>query len=509
MTTITLSGVQKAYGRTQALAGADLELRSGEIIGIAGPNGAGKSTLTKVLAGEEACDAGTFLIDGEHWNPRTAGDFVAVVHQEPQIWPNLTVLENLLVGREQRKLAAPTAAPRDREVLAQLGLTPLATTLAEHCSLAVRQRAEIARAMVRDARCYIFDEPNSALTEEESDALFRFMHELADGGHVVVLISHRLAEIVVHCDRVIVVRDGEVARTLSGADLNEEAIAAELVVGHPARGEGGSVLRSPGGVAHQASLELRDWVSDSGQFDVGSIILRSGKITAFVGVEGSGARELVASLAGFHPASGSIEVGSAGDRAATAGRSTFLSADRRRMLFHNLTVGHNLVARLGIPRIASRLIGVLRSSQIRRSAEEAILRFEVKTEGPQQPITALSGGNQQKVAIAAALVAEPSILVIEEPTRGVDVGSKAGIYGTLRRAAESGIVVIVFCTEVPEVFDLADRFLVVDRGRCILDGSTANYADVTEMAEAIATAEHTRSAGPAPTGQFPHRQEST
>lgn len=507
MTTITMADVHKAYGRTQALAGADLELRAGEIIGIAGPNGAGKSTLTKVLAGEETCDTGTFHVDGAAWDPRSGEEFVAVVHQEPQIWPNLTVLENLFVGRESGRLSAPSATARDYQVLADLALSPLAHTLVEHCTLAVRQRVEIGRAMVRDAGCYVFDEPNSALTEDESDALFRFMHGLADRGQIVVLISHRLAEMVAHCARVVVVRDGRVARTLDGDELTEEAIATELVVGHPPESEAEAARNVEASSADRSSLKLAGWRSEQGIFEVEDLQLRSGEVTAFVGVEGSGARELVASIAGFHPAHGTIQLGNAQDSIDVAKRSTFLSADRRGMLFHNLSVGDNLVARLGIPHVATRRLGRLRSSEIRRSADEAIGRFGVKTEGPEQPITALSGGNQQKVAIAAALIAEPSVLAIEEPTRGVDVGSKAGIYTTLRRAAGTGIVVGVFCTEVPEVFDLADRFLVVHRGRCILDGRTKEYAAVTELAEGIAIAEHTRPDDPGAGGPTSHDKE--
>jgi len=489
MTTMTLRGVRKTFGRTVALADADLDLRSGEIIGVAGPNGAGKSTLTKVLAGELRCDEGTFLVDGDPWDPSRRDGLVALVHQEPQLWPNLTVEENLLVGREGWTVGAARSTEKDRATVASLGLLPWFAEPLERCALAVQQRVEIGRAMVRDARCYIFDEPNSALTEQESSTLFDFLHQLATDGAVVLLISHRLQELVAHCARVCVVRDGVVARTLAGEELTEQAIAAELVVGRPVAGSGPAAAgpRTAGPIAGDIALRVDSWTSEHGLFRNVELTLVQGEITAFVGVEGSGARELVASLAGFSPANGR----SSGNAAAGADKNvvTYLPADRKGMLFHNMTVGENLVVRLGSPDIASRGAGRLKRARVSTRARVAIERFGIRTSGSGQPVSSLSGGNQQKVAIAAALASRPALLVVQEPTRGVDIGSKADIYRTLREAAAEGVAVAVYCTEIPEAFELSDRVVVADRGRVVLDVRTSSFADVTAMAEAVATME--------------------
>ena len=488
MTTITMRGVRKAFGRTVALADAELDLRSGEIIGVAGPNGAGKSTITKILAGEERCDAGTFLVDGEQWNPWQRDGLVAVVHQEPQLWPNLTVDENLIVGREGRAIGAARSNAHDRATVAVLGLLPWLDEPLERCTLAVQQRVEIGRAMVRDARCYIFDEPNSALTERESNALFDFLHQLAADGAVVLLISHRLQELVAHCARVYIVRDGVVARTLAGPELTEPTIAAELVVGRAARTRETGATAPVAGSTGDTVLRVDGWTSDMGLFRDVDLTLVGGEITSFVGVEGSGARELVASFAGFSPVKGR----SHGSAAVRPGRNvaTYLPADRKGMLFHNMTVGENLVIRLGPPDIGTRGLGRLKRGRVRSRSTQAIDRFGIRTQGSDQPVAALSGGNQQKVAIAAALASRPELLVVQEATRGVDVGSKADIYRTLKDAAAEGIAVAVYCTEIPEAFELSDRVVVADRGTVALDMRTSSFADVTAMAAAIATIEH-------------------
>lgn len=497
MSGVQATGVSKGYGATRALQGLTLHLAPGSITGIAGANGAGKSTFTRILAGEERCDAGEFLLDGRTWSPFDEPGRVAVVHQEPQVWPNLTVLDNLRVGREGSRYTLRSEVVAEEETLARLQLSGLRNTLLEECTLAVQQRVEIARAMLADARCFIFDEPNSALTDEESRALFAFMHHLADSGHVVVIISHRLGDLVAHCRRVVIIRDGIVASELSGPDLTEPAIAAELVVDAMRENEGvsiagpasGSTDRDPGRPEEPEGVDVirvSGWSSPSGAFTDIDLAFRSGEVTAMIGAEGSGARELAASLAGFATGVGKLDIQR--DRRSTGSQTiSYLPPDRKQMLFHNFTVGQNLVARLRRGAVASRW-GTIRPTRVRTIALEAIRRFGIKTKSPDQLITDLSGGNQQKVAISAALVSEPAALVIIEPTRGVDVASKRGIYATLRSAAQSGLCVVVFCTEVPEAFEVGDRVVVVHRGRKVLDARSHDFADVTALAIEVAAA---------------------
>ena len=228
---IEISGLVKRYGDTWALAGLDLAARPGEILGVAGPNGAGKSTLVKVLASEIVPDGGVITLDGAEWRPTSDADRVAVVHQEPQLFPNLTVAENLLVGQEPRRLVRPRGRDADLEVLAEVGLLPYADVPVGSLPLALQQRTEIARALAKRADVFLFDEPNSALTEGESAELFERMHALAAQGKVILLVSHRLAELAAHCDRVVVVVDGTVRTELVRPHIDEERIARELVVG--------------------------------------------------------------------------------------------------------------------------------------------------------------------------------------------------------------------------------------------------------------------------------------
>ncbi len=487
MTEITSADVRLAFGRTVALAGLSMKLSSGQVIGIAGPNGSGKSTFTRVLAGEARADSGVFQLNGQPWNPFADMETVAVVHQEPQVWPNITVIENLMVGQENTLVGKVSGTEQAHEVLAALGLKEVAKTQLERCSFATRQRVEIGRAMMRAARCYIFDEPNSALTEDESNSLFAFMQSLATQGHITILISHRLSDLVDQCGTVHVIRDGVVATSLSGPSLTEGNIASELVKGsspNAAVGENGRT-----GTGRKANLRTRGWASQAGDFGPLNVELKQGHVTAVVGVEGSGGREFVASIAGYHNVYGTLDWDS-GERVDVVRSTAFLPADRRGMMFGNMTVGDNVVARLGAPRL-SRRSGLLRSKNRESIARESIATFGVKTEGPKQALTELSGGNQQKVAIASALTYGPLILAIEEPTRGVDVGSKRDIYATLQRAAASGMVVLLFCTEIPEVYEVADRLLVMDQGSIVKDLTMSDYDDLTVLAQSVALAEHT------------------
>jgi ABC-type sugar transport system ATPase subunit len=501
--TMELRGITKAYGETKALQGIDLKIRSGEILGIAGPNGAGKSTLVRILAGEETRDDGEILLNGRVWTPGDPQDRVAVVHQEPQLWPNLTVAQNMAVGRETSSIGFPRDAANDLPILRQLAIDRYAHRPLAECPLTVRQRVEIARALAVEARFFLFDEPNSALTEDESDQLFAAMHDLAARGRIVMLVSHRLGEMEAHCDRVAVIRDGVVAAELTGASLTEAGIARELVKGYQALTVDGNgavtssvptrtdqSIDEPARGGSDTVLTTSDWSSLVGGFQGVTLRVQRREVLALVGVEGSGAREIVASAAGFVEAAGAIVVDGTSGVGALMARTVYLPADRRGMLFANLSVGENLVIRLG-----GREIGLpggfLSLRRLRRVADGLVARFRVRTRSSRAPLPSLSGGNQQKVAIAAAIARRPALLALEEPTRGVDVGSKAEIYRILRDYAGEGHGVLVYCTEVPEVYELADRVVVVDAGRAGPPIDVAGFPDLTSLADAIATHEHT------------------
>ncbi len=489
---IEIRGLRKAYGDTRALDGLSLSAESGEVLGIAGPNGAGKSTLIKILAGEEVADDGQILVGGEPWSPSFAAHRVAVVHQEPALFPNLSVAENLLVGREGTHVLRPRLRREDRALMDELGIGSSARRPLSLCTLAVQQRTEIARALARDARIFLFDEPNSALTQEESGELFRELHRLADAGRIVMLVSHRLSDLVAHTARVAIIRDGRETALLEGVRLTQEAIAHELVVEaehaeravDDARAVRPSERESDGS---RAILRVSGWTHRDGRFSDIAVTVRSGEIVALVGVEGSGGRELLRSFAGLERTQGTIEVdGAAGDRPVRR-RTAYVSATRELSLFTNLAVGQNIIVRLG-PEIAYGSV-VLRPRQIARLARDAAGRFLVKCRSIAQAIRSLSGGNQQKVAIASAMAKRPRLLVLEEPTRGVDIQSKAEIYRLLGGFAETGNAVVMFCTEVTEVFDAADRVHVVSDGRLSEPLVVADYDRIEALAREISKLE--------------------
>lgn len=477
---VAIEGLAKRYGDTVALSSLTLEARSGEILGVAGPNGAGKSTLVKVLAGEVAPDGGTVHVNGDLWSSDLGAHRIAIVHQEPQLFPNLTVAENLMAGREPYKARRPRVQPEDRAMLAETGLLAHAHRPLGELPLALQQRTEIARALVRNADVFLFDEPNSALTEHESEELFGRMHRIAETGRVVIFVTHRLAELAAHADRVAIIIDGACRTVFEAPELSEGLIARELVLGRV------SVSRAAQAQSEEEAqgtlLTLTEWTHTSGMFRGVDLAIGRGEIVAVVGVEGSGGRELVRSVAGLAKASGEFRL--VDQMAPSANRIAFVAADRADSLFENLSVGENLYIRQGA-RIRNRW-GLLRSSVAKQLARQARAQFEVKTASLETPIRSLSGGNQQKVAIASALALDPSLVVLEEPTRGVDVSSKAEIYRLLRNFAAGGGAILLFCTEDSEVFDVADRATVVSRGRVVGALRCAKFPDAETLAERIA-----------------------
>jgi ABC-type sugar transport system ATPase subunit len=479
---ISLRGVAKAYGATLALAGVDLDLRPGEVLGVAGPNGAGKSTLVRMIAGEERPTLGKLTFDGRPWSPVDEWQAVAVVHQEPQLFPNLTVAENVMVGREDSGNSHPVLGAADAAVMDALGIGHLKDKALEDCSLATQQRTEIARAVARDSKVFLFDEPNSALTAEESDELFREIRKLAASGRIVVLVTHRLADFVAHCSRVAVVRDGKVRVILEGEALTEDAIARQLVTESGATGA--MAVRDRSAFAGARPLfRTRGWTHRSA-FSAIDFEGRPGEIIALIGVEGSGARELLRSLAGLETCTGSVEIDAMSGSSALDTLTAYVPATRQFSLYSNFSVGENLLVRLGYPQIAGPGF-MLKTRQMKLLAQAAVSRFLVKTGTTTQPIRSLSGGNQQKVAIAQALHCAPKLLLLEEPTRGVDIHSKAEIYRLLRDYADEGNTVVIFCTEVLEVYEAANRVHVVANGALAPSLDISDYDQVEQLATDI------------------------
>ncbi len=478
---IRLEHLRKEYGDTIALEDLNLVAHPGEILGIAGPNGAGKSTMVKILASETNQTSGTITLNGAPWDPREHKKQVAIVHQEPQLFANLTVAENILVGIEKSKYVRPKSSQVDQNLLDEVGLAEYAHRRLGSLPLAIQQRTEIAHALARSADVFLFDEPNSALTEEESGELFEWMHKLANEGKIVFLVSHRLTELATHCDRIVVIIDGKAKVEIKKNELTEERISRELMTGVASK----RASLAQAGKNTKDLLQVSDWKHVDEAFKPIELSVMQGEILAVIGVEGSGGREIVRSLAGFAETTGDISMQDAKGSAVTK-QVAFVSGDRSSSLFTNFSVGENLYVRLE-NRIKTKL-RTLSKSSARAIAESAKSEFLVRAASIDTPIRSLSGGNQQKVAIASALALKPQMVALEEPTRGVDISSKAEIYKLVREYVLQGNAAVFYCTEVSEVFDSADRAAVIFDGKIkkILD--VTKFNDAESLAEAISQA---------------------
>ena len=487
MTSLQVRGVRKHYGETQALRGLSLDALAGEVLGIAGPNGAGKSTLVRILGGEETPDVGEILLDGVPWSVADRRRSVAIVHQEPQLFPNLTVTENLLLKSGRDGPFRPRATGRELQVLSELNLRRVADRPLESCSLVVWQLTEIGRALLRDARVFLFDEPNSALTDQESVQLFGHILRMKEQtNRIVIIVSHRLPELVRYCDRVAVVREGACGAILMGSSLTEEGLARELVVGQEAGASAAGKPGAPGtGPDDAVLLRLTGWTHRLRRFRDVEVDMRPGEILTIMGVEGSGARELLQSIAGLEPAHGIREVVGRRDAQAVDAFLAYVPADRRTGLFPNFSIAANLAARLGAPAVAT-WWGRLLTARLYAIGRQLMAQFQIKARSPGQPVGTLSGGNQQKVSVGSASAKKPRIIVIEEPTRGVDLGTKVEIYHQLRQFAHEGNAVLAFCTEVPEVFDLGQRVRVMSAGRLSGSFEVAAARNVQDLAGQLA-----------------------
>lgn len=469
---LEISGLHKRYGKNRALDGLDLDSRAGEVLGIAGPNGAGKSTMVRVLAGEDAEDRGRLLLDGTPWAIEDRRRDVAVVHQEPKLFPTLTVAENLMVGVERTRFLRPQPRGRETAIAEEFGLSASWYKPLEQCSLVTQQLVEIARAILHDARAFLFDEPNSALTVEESAHLFGHIQRLRDEGRcIVALVTHRLTDLVQHCDRVVVIRDGRLAGRFEGDKLTTHNLGQAIAGTASPDGDRGDVVADadagkpcqPAGRS-RALLRASGWTDRSGVFKDIDVEVREGQALVITGQEGAGGRELIRSLAGLRRATGKLTIDRRGRGSELLRPVCYVPADRSLALFQNLSVAANLAARLGRGRIAHRG-GFLRLTRITGRGQTLMDRLRIRAESPGAAIGSLSGGNQQKVSVGAALAAGPQVLLIEEPTRGVDVATKEQIYSALRDYMDEGHGVMSFSPELDVAYRLADTVRVMLDGR--------------------------------------------
>jgi len=495
--------VVKRFGATRALDGVSFALQAGEVHGLAGENGAGKSTLIKVLTGLYQPDAGQILLDGEAVSfagPRDSQLLgVSAVYQEINLIPERSVAENLFLGREPRRaglLDRRRMIAGARAVLARygLGLDPAARL--RSLSLGVQQMVSIARGASLGARVVIMDEPTSALSAAEVETLFGVVERLRAEGVATLFVSHRLSECYRLCDRLTVLRDGRVVRTGSTAELPRAELVAAML-GPKAGQERAAAQRTEAdrrpapGASEAPVLSVRGLWWRSRVRGV-ALDLRPREIVGLAGLLGSGRTETLKGVFGAErPDRGEVEVAGRPVRKASPADSIrrglgFLSEDRRAEgIFPRLSVRENMTASV-LPRLSR--FGVVS----RRREDELVRRFiaqlGIKAVGPGQAISDLSGGNQQKVLLARCLAARPRALMLDDPTRGIDVGAKAEVHRAIQALADEGLGVLVTSSEMEELLALSDRLVVLSEGAVAgeVEGRSANTEGVLDLLAAHA-----------------------
>jgi erythritol transport system ATP-binding protein len=502
-------GITKVYGGTHALRGVDFTVRAGAVTALFGENGAGKSTLMKIIAGVEQPTTGALRLNGSPVTFRSAVDAVdhgvAIIHQELSLCPNLSVTDNIFMGRELVRRGPFVDAPRQRRIVRDL-LDRLEEPIDPRgdvgdLRLGQQQIVEIARAISLDARVLIMDEPTSALSSAEVHVLFKVIRELTASGVAVVYISHHLDEALEIADDVVVLRDGSLVATASAADVDLPWVVANMVGRNPE-----DLFPPMGAPRGRPLLEIGNLTvadpSNPSRLAVEDFTLtvHAGEVVSIYGLMGAGRTELLETLAGrLAPQSGTVRVdGRDITGKSIAGRIglglALVPEDRQRDgLVQPMSVGENM----SLASITRFLRGpVLAHREERAAVRDAIKDVTVKTSSPGASIGSLSGGNQQKVVIAKMLLTRPEVLLLDEPTRGIDVGAKADIFALMAEQARQGRAVLFATSELGEALHAADRVLVMNRGRLVQEFDPARTTQEDLMAA---------SDDPAPAGWDPGR----
>ncbi|WP_042440090.1 sugar ABC transporter ATP-binding protein [Streptacidiphilus albus] len=466
---LSASGIVKRFPGVLALNGVELELRAGEVHALLGENGAGKSTLVRVLAGIHPPDEGTVTLGGEPYRPGSAAEAMAagvqVVHQELNLLPNLTVAENLFFQRLPRRHGLVDRRELNRraaELLAEVGLEVAPDTRVERLGIAQMQLLEIAKTLWQNCRVLVMDEPTATLTPRETARLFAILRRLTERGVAVLYISHHLEEVFEIADRVTVYRNGThvVTRDLDGLDTAEVIrlmVGRELADEYPPRGDaavGEELLRAEG-LTPPGGRPL-------------DFALRAGEVVGIAGLVGSGRTEAVRALFGAdRPTAGRVllrgkEVRLRSPRDSVRHGIGLLTEDRKAQgLVLDLSVAANTT--LATPQLVSRF-GLLRRAAEQQLAARMAARLRTKTPDTATPVRTLSGGNQQKVLLGRWLLADSDVLVVDEPTRGIDVGARYEIHQLLIELADQGKALLVVSSDLPELLGICDRILVFSRG---------------------------------------------
>ncbi|MFT4229287.1 MAG: sugar ABC transporter ATP-binding protein [Microbacterium sp.] len=483
---LELQRVVKSFGPVIALRSGSLVLRRGSIHALIGENGAGKSTLVKIMAGLYRRDSGEFLLDGQSVDfsstaqSKAAG--IAVIYQEPTLFPDLSVTENIFMGRQPvnrvGRIDRRAMRHETERIFTRLGVALDPDRVTEGLSIADQQLIEIAKAISLDARVLVMDEPTAALSGVEVERLFAVARSLRDEGRAVLFISHRFDEVFALCDTVTVMRDGAYVATTAIADTTVDELVRQMV------GRDVTELFPKQRVPIGDPLLEVSGLTSPGVFHDITFTVRSGEIVALAGLVGAGRSEVARAVFGVDAyREGSVRLHgkpvprSSPTEAMRAGLALVPEDRRRQGLVIESAVGRNIT--LGIRRQLARL-GLITSGVENRAAREWASRLEVKTHALDTVASTLSGGNQQKVVLAKWLATDPRVLIIDEPTRGIDVGTKSEVHRLLSQLAGEGMGILMISSELPEVLGMADRILVMREGRITaeIDRSQATSENV-------------------------------
>ncbi|MFH9059779.1 sugar ABC transporter ATP-binding protein [Streptomyces coeruleorubidus] len=486
---LVVRGVSKRFGATQALDRIDLDVRPGEVVALLGENGAGKSTIGNIIAGTFPSDTGHMTWQGRPYEPKSPGDAIThgigLIHQETRLLPDLSIAENVFLGRlltRGGRIDRTEMNRRAEEQLHRLGLDISPTRLVGTLRVAAQQQVEIAKALTLNARLLILDEPTAALGGDETDHLFERIDALRKEGVSFVYVSHRLEEIARICDRIVVMRDGQRVATHATAQVPVSQLVEEMV--------GRSVERIFPDTGEPAEREVLrvEGLSNPAFRDV-SFSVRAGEVFGIAGIVGAGRTEVVRAIAGVDPVTGGkVSVDGRvlrlrGPRDAIEAGVALVPEDRKGQgAVLDLSIGDNVVLP-SLGRVARQ--GWLTPQRVTEVATDAIKMMTVKGRAT-QPVRTLSGGNQQKVVIAKWLERKPKVIILDEPTRGIDVGARAAIYEVIADLARSGMAVVVVSSDLDEVLGLSHRVLVLSRGRQqgILPAEEATNSAVMHLATA-------------------------
>lgn len=468
---INMIGICKSFGANKVLGGVNLHVRPGEVHALMGENGAGKSTLMNILTGIHRADAGTIMVDGKEVTFKNNKDAeehgIAFIHQELNIWPNLSVLENLFLMNQPKTRFGTIDFKKMREMAEakcqEIGIDLPLDEIAGECSVGQQQMTEITRSLMLDAKTVIMDEPTAALTERETDRLFEVMKKLKNKGVSIIYISHRMEEVFANCDTITVMRDGQTISSRPTEETDMDQIVGDMVGRvmseyYPARTNvpGDEIFRVEG-------------FTQPGVFRDISFNLRKGEILGVAGLMGAGRTEIMRAIFGVDPhESGKLyfegkEIHIKNPRDAIRHGFGFITENRKT---EGLILDFSIERNIALPseeRLAQS--HVINDKKEFDFSSELSKRLGVKAQDINLPASTLSGGNQQKVVIAKWVGMHPKLLILDEPTRGIDIGAKKDIYDLMNELTAKGVSIIMVSSELPEVIGMSDRILVIHEGR--------------------------------------------